>query len=297
MKKFKVIDAHLHTYKTPEIALQAMGESRAGCMGTPEELLGIMDEAGIDISVQLNMTPALAMFQAAMEKVPPEDREKARPDLINTMTGRILRRNQWTCDLAAGNPRLVAFPSIDPIMGEDAMVREIEDRAKHDRIKGLKIHPAEGHFFPDAPVLWPMYETAQRLGLPVISHGGAFASDKDYTRPKYFAKVLDDFKDLTLVVAHLGLLYWDEAVSLADTYENVYFDTSAAIHGDDVEKALADDEAVDLICRIGVHRVMFGSDFPWYHPGRALKRVLGLPLSDAGKKAVLAENALRILKL
>lgn len=72
MEKFIVIDAHVHTYKTPEIAAQAMGgQSRVGCMGTPEELLQIMDTAGIGKAVQVNMTPAFSMFNALMEKVPP----------------------------------------------------------------------------------------------------------------------------------------------------------------------------------------------------------------------------------
>jgi uncharacterized protein len=298
MKEIKVIDAHLHTYKNPEIALQAMGGvSRAGCMGTPEELLDIMDEAGIDMAIQLNMTPAVAMFQAAMMKLPPQDREQARPDIIDTMTGRIIRRNQWTCDIETENPRLVAFPSIDPIMGQESMVKEIEDRVSRNQIKGLKIHPAEGGFFPDEKILWPMYEAAQRLGLPVISHGGAFAADQEYTKPERFSRVLGHFKDLTLVVAHLGLLYWDESVRLAENYRNVYFDTSAAIHGDDVEKSLTDAGAVELIRKIGVDRVMFGSDFPWYHPGRSLKRLMGMPFSDPEKKAILSENAIRILKI
>ncbi|NQU08602.1 MAG: hypothetical protein HQ583_08575, partial [Candidatus Abyssubacteria bacterium] len=43
-----VIDAHVHTYKTPEIGMQAMaGAGQAGCNGTPDELMGILRQAGI----------------------------------------------------------------------------------------------------------------------------------------------------------------------------------------------------------------------------------------------------------
>jgi uncharacterized protein len=298
MKDFFIIDAHLHTYKTAETALQAMGgESKAGCLGTPEELMGVMDEAGIDMSVQLNMTPAFAMYQAAMEKLPLENRDTGRQGIVDVMTGRVQRRNRWSCEVSKGNPRLVAFPSVDPLMGEKAMIREIEELVKQYDIRGIKIHPAEGHFFPDDPSLWAVYDAAQRHGLTVISHGGAFLSDKEYTRPENFSRILDTFKELTLVVAHLGLMYWDEAVGIAEQYPNVYFDTSAAFHGDDFNKPLTDGEAVDLIRKIGVNRVMFGSDYPWHHPGRALKRFLGLSFSEKEKAAILGENARNLLHL
>jgi predicted TIM-barrel fold metal-dependent hydrolase len=42
---------------------------------------------------------------------------------------------------------------------------------------------------------------------------------------------------------------------------------------------------------------MFGSDFPWFNPEWDLKRFLGLPFTEEEKKAILAENAERILNL
>jgi predicted TIM-barrel fold metal-dependent hydrolase len=131
----------------------------------------------------------------------------------------------------------------------------------------------------------------------VISHGGLFLSDKDYTRPINFIKVLESFPELTFVIAHLGAGFWDESIDMAKKYSNLYFDTSAAIHGDDVQKPLSDEEAVTIIRKIGVEKIMFGSDFPWYHPGRSLKRILGIGLSEKEKRAILAENAVRIYNL
>ncbi|MBW2063055.1 MAG: amidohydrolase [Deltaproteobacteria bacterium] len=298
MSDYHIIDAHVHTYKTPEIGLQAQaGGGRAGCFGTPDELLKIMDQAGIDLAVQVNMTPAKSMYDAAMAKSAPEEKGSAREEIIEKITGRIQRRNEWTCLMARENPKLVPFPSVDPLMKPEDMTAEIEDKAKNFGAKGLKLHPAEGCYFPDDPILWPVYETAQRLGLPIISHGGLFATDKEYTRPKNFTRVLEDFPELTLVIAHLGLNYWDETLELSKRFSNLYFDTSAAIHGAEGDRPLTDDEAVDLIRKIGVDRVMFSSDFPWFHPGQDLKRFLSLKFTEDEKKAILSENAKRILKL
>ncbi|MBW1709074.1 MAG: amidohydrolase, partial [Deltaproteobacteria bacterium] len=271
MSEYFVIDAHVHTYKTPEIGLQAMsGAGRAGCYGTPDELLKIMDEAGIDLAVQVNMTPAKSMFEAAMAKVSPEERDSAREAAIEKITGRVRRRNEWTCQMAREHPRLVPFPSVDPIMKQADMTAEIMDKFENFGAKGLKLHPAEGCFFPEDPVLEPVYETAEKVGLPIISHGGIFITDKEYTRPINFTRVLEDFPELTFVIAHLGHGYWDESVEMAQKYPNLFFDTSAAIHGAEGHRPLSDDEAVELIRKIGVDRVMFGSDFPWYHPGQDL---------------------------
>ena len=130
-----------------------------------------------------------------------------------------------------------------------------------------------------------------------LHHVHLFASDIEYTKPINFIDVLKDFPELTLVIAHLGLGYFDESVELAERFPHLYFDTSAAIHGAEGELPLSDDEAVDLIRKIGTDRVMFGSDFPWFHPEWDLKRFLGLPFDEEERKAILAKNAERILSL
>ncbi len=298
MNDYYVIDAHVHTYPTPEIGLQAQsGGGRADCFGTQEELLTIMKSAGISSAVQVNMTPAKSMYDAACAKLPPEPKESDLQAIREKITDRVKRRNEFTCRLTVENPELVPFPSVDPLMGQETMVAELQDKVENFGAKGLKLHPAEGCFFPNDRVLWPVYETCVSLKIPIISHGGLFTSDKEYTRPINFIDVLKDFPDLTLVIAHLGHGYFDESVELAERFPHLYFDTSAAIHGAEGEVALSNDEAVDLIRKIGTDRVMFGSDFPWFNPEWDLKRFLGIPFTEEEKKAILAENAERILNL
>ena len=58
------------------------------------------------------------------------------------------------------------------------------------------------------------------------------------------------------------------------------------------------DELVALVRNIGVDRVLFGSDFPWYDPGEMAGVVRRLPgLRDGEIDAILGENAARILEL
>ena len=298
MSDYLVIDAHAHTYKTPEIGMQAMsGAGRADCNGTPDELLGILKEAGIAKAAQVNMTPVREMYGAAVEKLPEDERAGGHPELAAKMGERQRRRNTWTCELASEHDELTAFPSVDPLMDPDAMVAEVERCANELGAAGIKIHPAEGRYFPRDERMWPVYGKIQELGLPIISHGGMFmmTPDADYTRPSNFEPVLEGFPDLKLVVAHLGHGFWDESVALAKKYPNVYFDTSAVVCGVEKLEILSDEDAADLIRKLGVERVVFGSDYPWFSPAASLDAVLRLPLRPAEKEKILGENARAIL--
>jgi len=60
---------------------------------------------------------------------------------------------------------------------------------------------------------------------------------------------------------------------------------------------LSDEEAAAALRQVGTERVMFGSDYPWFDPILDAARIRGLPLTDAEKRAVLHDNAVRRLGL
>jgi len=301
-----VIDAHVHTFKTPEIGIQALsGFDAAGCCGTPEELVPIMKDSGISLAVQCNMTPAKSMYDAAVAQIPPDKVDSDQENLTKKVVERIIRRNQWTCQMAHEHERLVPLLSLDPIMGRDKMLEELLDKLDNFQARGLKIHPGEGHFFPDHPWLLPVYEILEKRGLPVISHGGTDVvnPDPNYTRPGAFGKVAENFPGLKLVIAHLGRGFFDESVETAGRHPNIFFDTSAAIPGDENGKPLeggsllSNEQAVQLIREIGVDRVMFGTDYPWFHPKWDLKRFMGLDFGKEEREALLGGNARRVFDI
>jgi hypothetical protein len=279
--------------------MQAMGGAgQANCAGTPEELLGILDEADISRAIQVNMTPVREMYEAAVSKLPAGESDGEHPEIAAKMGDRLKRRNTWTCEMAADHEQLVAFPSVDPLMGTDAMLAEVEQCVNEFAVPGIKLHPAEGHYFPRDERLWPVYEKAQELGLVVLSHGGLFmmSPDTPYTRPANFEPVLESFPELRLVVAHLGHGFWDESIELARKFPHVLFDTSAVISGVEHLEIMSNEEFAELIRRLGVDRVLFGSDYPWFSPAASLKHFLRLPLTPAETEQILGENAKTLLK-
>jgi predicted TIM-barrel fold metal-dependent hydrolase len=301
---YPTIDAHVHTYRSRDIGRQAMmGSGHTDYGGTVEELVALMERGGIEQAVMVNMTPVAEMFDAAQAKLPPDlvsdQRAKAEASIRGEMIGRLQRRNTWTCEIPRQHPQLVAFISLDPSMGEDGLVAEI-DRCVGEGARGIKLHPSNQFYYPDDRRLWPAYAHIQALGLPIISHSGTVAvapGGGHYAHPRHFTEVVSAFPKLTVVLAHAGRGAFDTAQEMASTYPNVFFDCCATVNGTEVTPDLSDDEAVSLLRALGCDRVLFGSDYPWFDPILDAQRIGSLPLSSAEKRAILYENAQRTLRL
>ena len=218
-------------------------------------------------------------------------------DVDHLVPGRLERRNEWTCNLARENPSLVPFINLDPLQDEATMTGEILDKVTNHGAKGIKLHPGSQRFYPNDRRLWPAYRTAQEMGLPVIFHGGRFVSPAQYAQPKNFVEVLEAFPNMVLVMAHIGTGYEHEAISLARTYPSLQFDCSAIISHTAADAEVTRERLAAIIREIGVERVMFGSDFPWYDPADAAERLHRMDFSEEEKRLLFAENAIRIYKL
>lgn len=298
-----IIDAHLHTYPSPEVGLQAMGGSAlSGYTGTVEDTLKAMDKDKVSKAVQASMMPVSDMREAARSRLPGdlsgEQRMDAERQIAETMAGRIRRKNQWVCDVSKQHPQLIPFVTVDPTcMGPESMRQEVLDKVRSHGARGVKLHPPAGRYYPNDRSLWPVYETAQELDLPVLSHAGTFDDPVQWAEPRFFREVASSFSRLRLVLAHLGIGFFDQTKSIAKSYPHVNFDCCAIIAGTGVEGAPSDGEMVSLIREIGAERIMYGSDFPFVDPTPGIQRLLRLNLTDKEKQAILAENAVRIYRL
>ena len=100
--------------------------------------------------------------------------------------------------------RIVTFACFDPRRPNavDLLQRAVDSLGA----VGLKIHPAAG-FFPSDRVVYPMYEKAQELGLPVMVHTGPEPKPlySRHCQPVYVDDVAADFPDLTIILAHAGM--------------------------------------------------------------------------------------------
>jgi len=298
-----IVDLHTHTYPRAEIGRQAMGrDGWSPYAGTLPELREAMTRAGIAAAVMVNLTPIPEMREAALARLPADltegERRAAEARLHDELRGRLVRRNRWTLESASADPTLIPFIGLDPsVMSPSAMRDELE-ACVNAGARGVKVHPIVQRLAPGTAALWPIYELCQELGLPVLFHSGFLGRSEwnALARPSAFADVLEAFAGLRVVLAHLGRGYFDEAVALAERFPQVVFDTCATLTAADVAWRLPDEDAVALIRRLGVARVCFGSDYPWYDPVADAARVAALPrLTDPERAAILGDNARRLL--
>jgi predicted TIM-barrel fold metal-dependent hydrolase len=301
-----IIDAHVHTYPTAEVGRQAMqGFGQSGASGTVPELLALMRRGKISYAVMANLTPTYEMKMVALKGLPmgtpDEEKGKGEKEADEKVIARMKRRNLWSCAMARENPTLIPLVSVDILQTPADMEAEIENTMGHGA-RGLKLHPVVNHFSPDDRRMWPAYAKAMEVGFPLLFHSGqgelAGYDAADYGRPSHFEPLLRSFPKLTVILAHMGNGYLEEAVALAQKYGQVYFDISGIISFIGSQGGFSSDaHAVELIRKIGVNRVLFGSDWPWCDPLLAMERFNRLDLTYQEKQSILGQNAAKIFGL
>ena len=143
---------------------------------------------------------------------------------------------------------------------------------------GIKVHRH------DARINREICDVARRFGLPVL-----YDLMGEVTTAELLA---EDYPDVDFVIPHLGSFAddWSAQRTFCDLLAdrpNLFTDTSGVRRFDLLEKAV----------RVaGPHKVLFGSDGPWLHPGLELEKVRMLRLSPAEESLILAGNFLRLTR-
>mgnify|MGYP001579737084 FL=1 len=275
-----VVDFHIHCYdfpiEAPPSFVEFMDREMARAYGSFARFVEryttgaayetVLDEAGVDYGVIL---AELAPITSAIAS------------------------NETVERLCKGHPRLIPFASINPyLVGNPA--RELEQLVQERGFRGLKLYPTYSYFYPNDPMLYPMYAKAQELGIPVKWHTGtsAFpASRLKYGDPLHIDDVAVDFPDLVAIITHSGRpLWYDTAYTLARMRKNVYMEI-AGLPPKKLIEYFPDLERVS-------DKVLFGSDWPSVPTMKGnVEAIRTLPLSTEVKERILGGNAARLLKL
>jgi len=200
-----------------------------------------------------------------------------------TKPSQVRNVNDWIIQNAGG--MLIGFGTIHPDFEEPEA--EIE-RLIRAGLKGIKLHPDFQGFDADSPKMDRIYSFIGSK-VPILMHAGDM--QLDHATPRRIARVLEKFPNLKLIAAHLGGHgKWEEAEAFL-IGKNLWLDTSSAL------AFMEPRRAVELIRKHGVDRVLFGTDYPITYHDRELALFNRLDLSEEEKKAILYENAARLLGL
>jgi hypothetical protein len=162
----------------------------------------------------------------------------------------------------------------------------------HAGILGLKLHPAIQSFHPNDPAARELYQLAGDNGIPVIWHCGPVDIEpkkaRQLSQVANYEAPIKEFPETTFILGHAGALQCDEAVSLQMRYPNVYLEVSC----------ISLDQLDHVFRNADPDRIMFGSDWPFYHPSMQMAKVLILSEGNPDlRKKVLYDNAARLLEL
>lgn len=119
-------------------------------------------------------------------------------------------------------------------LGEDSA--DLVDDLADQGFAGLKVINPRADYDDDS--LMPVYERAARRGLPILFHCGVVLRmpldaemdvSSERMRPVRLDRIARRFPGLTIIGAHLGVPWIDEALSMLRCHPNVYFDCTGVI--------------------------------------------------------------------
>lgn len=101
-------------------------------------------------------------------------------------------------------------------------------------------------------------------------------------------KVAQAYPNISLICGHSFHGDWEKGIALGKEYPNIYFELTA----------VADDRGVieRLVQEVGSHRLLFGTDLPWFSTYHGIGAVLSAELSDDDRRNIFYRNAARLLK-
>jgi len=211
-------------------------------------------------------------------------------------------------DFLSSNPkRFLGLTTIDP-RNKNA-IELLRHRIKDQCYHGLKLYPTTLGFSVADPMLYPIYEEARGLGIPIVIHMGitlSYEADLRYANPIDLHAPARDFPELNFIIPHFGAGFFRELLFLAYHLPNVVLDTSGTNRWIEYvsEKINLEDVFKKALFAFGPEKIIFGTDSRSLSQGyrtnvlyEQLNILKGLNLGRTATEQIFCENAQRIYSI
>lgn len=189
--------------------------------------------------------------------------------------------------------RFIGAASIDPTSRQGACATI--DQALRDGFKLINIEPGSYPvpMYADDRRLYPIYAHCEDVGVPVIMMvGGTAGPDLSYSDPIRTDRVLADFPQLKVVVAHGGWPWVNEILHIAFRRTNLYLSPDMYF-----SRMPGWEEYVKAADSFLADRMLYASSFP-FCPVKDYKTWFErLPIKPENLAKVMGGNACRLLGL
>lgn len=298
----KVIDGHSHMYQTR----------------TPTNELknSVTEIQGFNIDLLLKRLDEIEVFQF-----------QTMPQEMTRIQGTWLGSNELSADIQRCAPtRIISFAAAEPLDAQDCLnsvrLKEVAEAIVRKNLKGLLLTPPYGHYYSNDKRVYPFYEQAIELNIPIyFHHSHMFGPSKNCPLKYCRIWLLDDltieFPELRFNVEHMGYPWTEELLCIMARSPNVYTDIAMF-----VDPYFSKGRRLLLARNLGIareygvlDRVFYGSDYvgenadeyinllqreiDYIEEGlnRDMERLGWSPLTHQEREGLLSGNVSKLLRL
>jgi predicted TIM-barrel fold metal-dependent hydrolase len=182
--------------------------------------------------------------------------------------------NDFFAPVAAQHAMAQAYPDrvlfcggVDPVYsGVEAALEQIEYQVGELGACSMKFyngHVQRSWSCDDEQLAYPLYERCRELGVRVLQfHKGLPFGLQPLgpLSPLDLQAPARDFPDLDFVIHHLAEPYFEEALSIAARFQNVYLALSGNLNLAVLAPRLVQERLGRLLMEVGVHKLLWGSE-------------------------------------
>ncbi len=277
--------------------------------------LEIMDKAGINMQILSLSTPGCEQFEPAAG------------------IRHAKKTNESLFKIVDKHPdRFVGLAALAPQRPDEA-ARELERTVKEFGFKGAKLHSHVGDAYFDDEKYWPIFETAQKLDVPVFLHPNIPSPSMlkpyiDYgfglAGPTWgfgaegalgimrllYSGVFDKHPHLKIILGHLGegLVFWIYRIDFSFKKSWMNEETRPKIKKAPSEYLrnnfyvcnsgmYSRPAFLNVLLELGSDHMMFGGDYPYENSEEAAKFIENVPISATDKEKIGHLTAKKIFKI
>jgi predicted TIM-barrel fold metal-dependent hydrolase len=210
----KIVDGHSHLF---QVSMP---------VGSLKRNVNEID--GFDVDLLLRELDRLRVAQ--IQTMPQEE---------TRIAGRWAGSNDLAVDLQRCAPeRIIAYAAAEPLDTEDvfnrARLREVRRGIEEQGLKGLLLTPPYGHYYSNDRRVYPFYEMAVELDVPIyFHHSHMFGPPRNcplkYARIWLLDDLTIDFPELRFSVEHMGYPWTEKLLAMMARAPNVYTDIAMYI--------------------------------------------------------------------
>jgi len=203
--------------------------------------------------------------------------------------------NEQVADVVNADPsRLVGVGLVDPQqLGIDAAIAEVRRAVTVLGCRAINVDPGflERPIKADDPLMYPIYQTCQELGVPAFIMSGPTSPNLSDTEPRSIARVAKAFPKLSIVACHGCYPFVQEMIAVALMHPNVFVspDMYTFMPGGQLYIEAANGFMKD--------QLLFGSAYPFKPMKQGVDDFLRLGLRPDVVDNVMYRNASKLLKI